>query len=458
MSLVDRLHKHLILPAWNRRQGMDPGRFRPRVEAALRAGPDALRREQWTAVRDMLSYAGERVPFYRDRFEGAGVVVESLTGIEDLARVPILTKEEMRRDPMRLLDPTLDVSRLNRSGTGGTTDSPIPFFYDDDRRDMKLAEMEVFRSWYGWTPSSKVAYLWGAALDIPDLGSWKYRVRSRWVERRLYLLAARLNPSIMDEYADRLDAFGPEIIQAYSNPAHILAAHLLATGRRVRPPKAVIVTAEPCTAAQRAIIAEAFGCPVHSFYGAREAGYIAAECPEGGRFHVNAHGLHLEIVKEGRPVATGEMGHVILTDLLNLAMPLIRYQIGDLAALSPDHCPCGRALPVLEFFAGRETDVFVTPDGDLVPGVSLCDRVVTECAGFAQLQFIQDVPEKLVVKLVKGPDYSDRDMRVLDEALRDYFGGRLAIEKVFVDDIPRAASGKTRFCISNVPVPLLGRG
>jgi phenylacetate-CoA ligase len=316
--------------------------------------------------------------------------------------------------------------------------------------------MEVFRAWFGWTPSSKVAYLWGAALDIPDLGSWKYRVRSRYVERRLYLLAAKLNASIMDHYADRLDAFAPDILQAYSNPAHLLAAHLLATGRKVRPPRAVIVTAEPCTEAQRVMIAEAFRCPVYSFYGAREAGYIATQCPEAGRYHVNTHGLCLEIVREGHPVPAGEMGHVLLTDLLNLAMPLIRYQIGDLAALSPEACPCGRALPVLEFFAGRETDVFVTPEGDLVPGVSLCDRVVTECAGFSQLQFVQDVPEALTVKMVKGPRYSERDMRILDEVLRDYFGGRLAIEKVFVEDIPRAASGKTRFCISNVPVPLLG--
>ena len=107
---------------------------------------------------------------------------------------------------------------------------------------------------------------------------------------------------------------------------------------------------------------------------------------------------------------------------------------------------------MLDFFAGRETDVFVTPNGDMIPGVSLCDRVVTDCTGFAQLQFIQDKQDELRIMMVKGAKYNDRDMIRLDQVLYEYFKGKLSVKKIFVNNIPKDKSGKTRFCISNVPI------
>ena len=105
---------------------------------------------------------------------------------------------------------------------------------------------------------------------------------------------------------------------------------------------------------------------------------------------------------------------------------------------------------MMKFFAGRETDVFITPQGDFVPGVSLCDRVIEECRGIQQLQFVQNKADELIVKIVKGSDYSSRDMMQLDARLDSYFQGKLTIVKEFVDNIPKEKSGKTRFCISSI--------
>jgi phenylacetate-CoA ligase len=108
-------------------------------------------------------------------------------------------------------------------------------------------------------------------------------------------------------------------------------------------------------------------------------------------------------------------------------------------------------LPLLDFFAGRETDVFVTPDGDYVSGVSFVDRIIEDCRGIAQMQFVQDQADELLVKMVKGPDFSPADLEQLDYRLESYFKGKVKIIKQYVADIPREKSGKTRFCISNVP-------
>ena len=90
----------------------------------------------------------------------------------------------------------------------------------------------------------------------------------------------------------------------------------------------------------------------------------------------------------------------------------------------------------------------------MIPGVSLCDRVIEDCKGIQQLQFVQNKIEELEVKIVKGNEYTEQDMRKLDEKLEAYFKGNFKIKKHFVNDIPREKSGKTRFCISNVPKPI----
>jgi phenylacetate-CoA ligase len=158
----------------------------------------------------------------------------------------------------------------------------------------------------------------------------------------------------------------------------------------------------------------------------------------------------MEFINGNRRTSAGEMGNIVFTDLYNYDMPLIRYEIGDLGVPTDAPCPCGSQLPVMEFFAGRETDVFVTPDGSFVPGVSLCDRIIEDCEGIEQLQFIQNTADELTVKIVKGRKYTSADMNQLDARLYSYFQGRLRIVKEFVEDIPKEKSGKTRFCISDV--------
>ncbi|MEW5733519.1 MAG: hypothetical protein AB1921_01620 [Thermodesulfobacteriota bacterium] len=448
MDPYGQIHRFLVGPAWDRYRGFSLRAREREVENHFRL--PAARRElrSWERVLALTRHALSRVPFFVDRAAGAGLDPEQIRTYEDFCRIPALTKPDMREAGDRLLLPGLDKSDLVYGTTGGTTDSPIPLWYDKARRDIKAAEMNFYRRWWGWRPWDRTLFLWGAAMDFPKGGTLSARARARLLNRRRFLYANKLNPQVLDAYIAVINQFKPRIIQVYSNPGRILAGHILATGARMHRPHAVIATAEPCPPAFREIMAKAFRCPVYTFYGARESGYIAAECPEHRNLHVNTHSLFLEIVQNGRPIPPGRVGQVLLTDLFSFAMPFLRYRIGDMASLSETPCPCGRPGPILNFMAGRETDVFKTPDGDLVPGVSFCERVVTECRGFAQMQFIQEKPDELLVKMVKGPDYTEEDMKKLDAALHYYFAGKLTIVKQFVSDIPPEPSGKVRFCIS----------
>jgi phenylacetate-CoA ligase len=268
------------------------------------------------------------------------------------------------------------------------------------------------------------------------------------------MFASLMDSKIMDEYILEINRFKPDVLQAYPNPLYILSKYIINNNIAVHRPKSIVTTAEPLLSEQRKAFKNAFGCDVYSFYGCREGGYVGIECAEHDGYHINCSSLYLELVSNGKSVEAGEIGSVVFTDLLNHDMPFMRYQIGDLGILDDRPCNCGSPLPKMKFFAGRETDVFVTPQGQMIPGVSLCDRVIEDCKGIQQLQFVQNKIDELEVKIVKGHEYSKEDMRMLDEKLESYFKGNFNILKQFVDDIPKEKSGKTRFCISNVPKPI----
>ena len=447
------IHKSFVFPLWSLWNGDNYKHEYKKIKSFCALPLISMENLQRSALRSVTCHAFENVYYYQSLFNKLGINPYDINTYEDFCQIPILTKKELRLNIELFIDANVDRDQLIKSGTGGTTDSPIPIYYDKARNKIKTAEMAYFREWFSWYPESKVAYLWGAPMDMPNMNSWKYCIRNKLLDRTLYLFASMLNDEVMGCYIKQLNHFKPDIIQAYSNPMYILAKFILQRGISIVKPKAIIVTAELCSPAQQKIIEEAFNCSVLSFYGAREAGYIAVQCAKEKNFHINTHGVFLEILRNNRPVKPGEIGDVVLTDLHNYTMPLIRYKIGDVASLDEKKCSCDCELPLLNFIAGRETDVFVTTDGDMIPGVSLCDRVVTDCSGFSQLQFIQSKPEEILVKIVKGDKYTKQDMGNLDNILDEYFHGKVKIIKNYVDDIPKDKSGKTRFCISHVPLP-----
>jgi phenylacetate-CoA ligase len=140
-----------------------------------------------------------------------------------------------------------------------------------------------------------------------------------------------------------------------------------------------------------------------------------------------------------------------VTDLVNRAMPLIRYQVGDMAALSERQCPCGRGLPLLERIAGRIADYVVTPSGEMVSGISLTENFAMLVPGIKQIQIIQERIDHFVFRLVCGPDWSLVSENRIAQLAAERFGEGVTHLCEFVDHIPQEPSGKYRFCISHIP-------
>src|SRR5262249_30208474 len=201
------------------------------------------------------------------------------------------------------------------------------------------------------------------------------------------------------------------------------------------------------------------GCPVFNRYGCREVSVVASECPAHAGLHVMAEGLYLEIETPTGRAAPGEMGAILVTDLLNRAMPLVRYRIGDLGAWMAGACPCGGGLPRRERGAGRVTDCLVGCDGRLVSGVFLATYVVAQRPSLGQVQLRQDRAGAALWRLRPGRDFCPtEDLEYLRNATRRFLGEQAAVESEVVAELPAEPSGKFLFSRSTVtPAFLAGR-
>lgn len=441
---VEPLYSNVVKPVLASLRG-DRGPVRKRSAREVLSLPRAaMRARRLEMLRRLLVHAHATVPHYRERFDAVGFRPEALRDLDGLRALPRLTRAELAGAGERLLSSAFAGVPLVEARTGGTTSASVPFRQTRGAVSWKDACAYVLKKRMGWRLGHRSAFLWGATQDGPPLDlDWAHRTKDafvrRFVDRSLWLPAGELSDAVLDAHADRLARFRPHVLQAYPSAADLLARRLLATGRRLDVPVALL-TAEPVLPEQRERVRAAFGADVYTFYGARECGWIAAECPEH-RLHVNTACVVLE---------RDEDGSLLVTDLVNRAMPLIRYEIGDRGTLDPVPCPCGDPRPVLGAVEGRLNDVFTLPSGRRVPGVVADLRAYRVGLGILEAQLVQTEPAVLEVNWVAAPQYRPGDEGEMRARLERVFFHELDVRLNRVERLRPSPNGKVRYCISRV--------
>jgi phenylacetate-CoA ligase len=407
-----------------------------------------LRAWQERKLRHLIEHAYDKVPYYRELLRSRGLDPEDIRTIEDLQKLPPISKDEIRRHYPLFIAKDLDRRRALSRSTGGTTGKPLQYYQDVDA--WSLGNACVWRGWSyaGYDPGDKIATLAGSSL-VPDEKP-PLRKRLFWLlQRNLHLSAAHLSEEVMDSYAKSLMRFGPRFIRGYPTALYLIAQHLRSAGVDSIHPRAVFTTAEMLTPAHRETIEEVFGCQVYDGYGCGDGGGNAMECSEHCGHHFAAERAVLEIVRDGSLCPKGETGEFLLTDLHNLAMPFIRYRVGDSGAWSLASCQCGRGLPLLARLEGRATDLMTFEGGVSLSGPAT--TLIFQRTHFKQYQVVQRSKTHLLVRVVPGNaglDTDAQDRAHVLRTLRYHLGTRIQIEWHYVARIPLAPSGKLRFFIS----------
>ena len=443
-ELLAPLVRNVIFPLWVARDHPGYHQFFREFQKNQFLSPTEIVQLQLSRLKRLLEHAIANCPYYRNRAAKAGFSTATLTTLQDLRRFPPLTKGEIQDSGVDMLATNIPPNQRVRNQTGGSTGSPLQFYVDKKRFASRAAATNRHNLWAGFRPGDWCAYLWGARLDQiiqPGLNDW---VKNLLLYRRLELNTSQIEPRDWEQFVKELRRKRPRFMVAYAQSAVQL-------GRYVREHQiddvafeAIITTAEVLAPEQRSFLQETFGGKVFNRYGCRELSVIASEC-EYQKMHVNADALLVEIVRD--PSSNDESGGILITDLLNYSMPLIRYEIQDVGTWAREqNCACGRGLPILHEVRGRTTDFLVMNDGTQISGPALT-LVVADMADVRQVQFVQRAADQVTLRVVPGNGYGEATRTELQKRLNPYLRNRALLTIEEVNGIPRTLSGKYRFVI-----------
>lgn len=449
MDLASLAIKYVLYPLWAVKNGSSRLHNLMQLERSQYWSRDALLDQQWRLFKAIVVHAYESCPYYHEKYQTSGFLPDELRSPEDIGSVPTITKEEIQEHQNKMVSTKYPVESLIGDMTGGSTGSPMKFYYDKTRLDSRVGATLRHNRWAGWDLGDRAAILWGAPQDTRISGKLKERIRTWIQERRLILDASSLDDAAMASFARELARYQPSILQAYSNTLGLFARYVQAEGIVNIRPRGIVCSAEVLTEENRRLIEDTFGCPVFNRYGCREFAVIASECEAHEGMHINAENLLVEALADDRS-CVDEDGEIVITDLRNFAMPMIRYRIRDVGRIKTASCRCGRGLPLMDLSGGRVTDFLLATNGSKVSGIVVATYVITNIPGIRQVQFVQNEAGTVIVNLVKGPEWSVSALDELSVRARRYLGEDMRLRVEFQDRISLEKSGKYRFSISNL--------
>jgi phenylacetate-coenzyme A ligase PaaK-like adenylate-forming protein len=403
---------------------------------------------QWRRLKALLEHCQREVPYYRRRWRELGVVPNDIRSLDDFARLPILTKQDIREHYDELKAESLRDQLLYKA-TGGSTGEPLRFGLTRESNDRRTAVMWRGYGWAGARMGRRTLFLWSGAVGAPTP---LHRLKDRLYNAafaRCMLNTFRMTEANLAEYADAIDAYRPDVIVGYVGPLMQLAQWLLATGRRVFRPQSILGAAEALHEFQRRIIEQAFGAPAFNTYGCREFMLIASECEQRDGLHVNADHLVVELHQPTQAADGAHTGNLLVTDLFNYGMPFVRYLNGDMATGESSPCCCGRALPRLRRVEGRQLDAIRTSAGHLLPG-EFFPHMLKDVRGLKSYQVVQTSLDRLDLSLVRGDGFDEQSLAYIRNEVSKVLGDSIALHCHFVEDIPLTPSGKRRVTVSEL--------
>jgi phenylacetate-CoA ligase len=384
-------------------------------------------------IRRLIHHAWRNVAFYRRRFEEAGIGPEEIRGGADLARLPILTKADLRACRNgELLAGGVDKASCIAEISSGTTGEPVRFVrtrgeeYALFAHRLRAQVLSGLRPWdvrvkIGSQPVRTLPHRLGLfRCDAVSDGQPHTQILAELEKKQFNVLSAM--PGILD----------------------ILLPLVAESKLRNRHLRRVFCGAELLSAGTRKRVEETLGCRVIDFYGATEVNLIAWECVRCGLYHTCDDAVFAEVLTEdGREARPGEQGRLIVTALHSFAMPLIRYEIGDVVRRPAEAAACRIGFGTIDQIVGRLADHLPLPDGQWLGPCRLIE-VAQSIAGVRRFRILQTSPLRVVVEVQREKEFGEEQAGRLRAGFERLLPAEVRVEIREVDDIPLTAGGKLR--------------
>ena len=393
----------------------------------------------------LLDFSYRYVPYYTDLFDSLHLKPTDIVSVNDLQKLPILTKEIIWKEGSRLWA-TKEMKGVKDASTSGSSGHPVVLKKTKEAREIEQALMYRYRNNAGVNPNECSLMIWGGH-SFSRLGTLKNKCK-QWILNEYFYDTYQIKDSDISEIIDILSSGRIKYLRGYTSAIYYIAQQILDRGLHFDIPF-ISVTAEKLLDSQRVIIEKALGSNLFDQYGCGECGAIAYECSEHKGLHHNFEHSILEVLDDNDSPST--TGRVVLTNLDNYAMPLIRYENGDVVTLANEDCTCGRQSTFIKKIEGRTYDMFYGENGQKVHAGFL-DDVLLEVDllnkyQIKQLQIVQKEPLLFVCRYIADNMIFESDRVKLESIYQRYLGEHIQmnLQKVEMMHIPE--SGKRHFII-----------
>lgn len=440
-----QLLRLILMPFYEALKGKNLLRNINKYQHHLTWTPEQLKAHQWNELKKLLEHAFEKTTFYPELWAKVGVhSVDDIQNMADFEKLPLVTKDDITKHYQALV--ATNYSNNIKKATGGSTGHPFRFELNTDSNTRREAIMWRGYGWLGAGLGEKTLYLWGADIGQPTkLKALKNNLYHAFYHRKM-LNSFAMNSNNMDQYVDDINSYRPKALVSYVNPLYELSKYIISKKLSVFSPKTILTGAEPLHDFQRDVIEEAFNCNVYNTFGCREFMLMSAECEAHKNLHINIDHLVVETISDNGTAITGESGDLVVTDLYNYGMPLIRYLNGDRATLVDSPCSCNNPLPIMKSIDGRKLDIIKTPSGKKIPG-ELFPHLFKEFESITRFQVKQSKINELNIAMIVSKTLTEEEQQKIKDEINKYAENELTLHLNFVDDIPLTVSGKHRVTI-----------
>lgn len=444
MDLLKPVVKHLTFDFFLRRDGYRVDPFVKELDSSQFLSVDQIRDIQLQKLIRLLSFCRDNNPFYRERLLQAGLDPTTIRNLGDITELSVLTKDDIRSAGNALFSRGYSRDNSVHNRTGGSTGVPLHTYMDYPAVAFKKAATLRHNSWAHLEPGDRLAAVWG---DTDKPQPLKTRLRNLFTDRAIHLDTLNFDKPHLARFVADIHQYRPPVLMGHAHSIFRFAEYVRAIGITDIAFQGIITTAMVLSEVERRTIEAVLHSPVFNRYGCEELSIIASECEAHEGMHICGEGLYVEVLEE----TASQPGRLIITDLVNYAMPMIRYEIGDYGVTQTGVCSCGRGLQRLKAVVGRTADFLYTPEKKPVFGISILDTFVIHIPGLKQVQVVQDRFDHMDFYVVRDINFSETTLTLLQKNIADIFGRQMVADIHFVEQIAQTERGKFRFSICNIP-------
>ena len=400
---------------------------------------------QLKLLSDLLNHSYKNVSYYRKIFELNKIKPNDIKSIEDLQKIPFLTRETIIKNKENLKAKNYPNHKFELKTTGGTTGNPLSIYIEKGKwLANHIAYNRIYMDRAGYNRKNKTISILGINRES------RYHPLFRTLELSSFYITEKPN-----KYIEKINDFKPKYIISYPSAITFLSKYILEKNiKKIVNIKGIFCHGEPLYEWEIEYIQTAFNCKVFDIYGHGEKSVLAATCEKSHNYHVFTEYCIVELIdNKGKIISKeGELGEIVATGLYSHIFPFIRYRTGDLGIYSKEKCECGRKYPIIKSIIGRINEYLISKNGELIHLNNINQFIAKNSFNIKKWQFIQEKKGILILSIITDDKFSKEDKEKLEKIFNQKYKENFNLKIRIVDKIKQTGSSKHHFLIQNLPI------